>query len=99
MLKKMKKAKKRIISADFTKNSGENISSVIAFACNAKSFAIAFLFFFFSFGRTAERFLANVFRLVTKAVCDQDLTHSVDTPTGISIKIVPQVFIRVTCST
>ena len=68
-----------------------------------------FLFLFFSFllfllllsvfGLTAESFLANVLRLVTKEACDQDLTHSLDTPIGISVKIFPRVVIRDACGT
>ena len=56
------------------------------------------LFFFLIpnavFGRTAKRFLAGVLELVTLEACDQNLTHSLDTPKNISVKIVPQVVIR-----
>ena len=44
-----------------------------------------FLFIPFS-GRNA-----NVLRLVIKKRCDQDLTHSSDTPKNISLNIVPEV--------
>ena len=66
---------------------------------NAKSFAIAILgLFFFSFfvtfsGQTAKSFLANDLSLVIKKMCDLNLTHSLDTPKYISVKIVPQSLI------
>ena len=79
---------------------------VFAFAFNAKSFAIAIFFFSFFFfllvtfsGRTPKNFLANVLTLVIKKTCDQDLTHSLDTPKHISVKIVPEVVIRDACGT
>ena len=79
---------------------------LIAFAFNAKSFAIGILVFFcflslpvhFS-GRTAKSFLVNVLRLVIKKACGQDLTHSLDTPKNIFVKIVPEVVIRDACGT
>ena len=46
-----------------------------------------------------ECFLANVLTLVTPEACDQYLTHPLDTPIGISVKIVPQVVIRDVCGT
>ena len=74
-----------------------------------KSFAIAipvFLFFFLLFfllvpfsGRTTKNFLVNVLRLVIKKACYQDLTHSLDTPKNIFVKIVPEVVIRDACDT
>ena len=73
------------------------------FAFNAKSFAIASLVFFSFFhsrhfsGQTAKSFLANVLRLVIKKPCDQDLTHSLDTPKNISVELVPEAFIRDVC--
>ena len=78
-------------------------NSFIAFAFNAKSFAIAILvFFFFSFssfflGGMPKSFLDNVLTLVIKKRCDQDLTHSLDTPKHISVKIVPVVVIPSAC--
>ena len=50
-------------------------------------------------GRAAKSFLANVLRLVIKKACDQNLTHSLDTPKIISIKIVPEVVTRDACGT
>ena len=83
-----------------------SILKIITFAFNAKSFAIAilvfsfFFFFFFTFsGGTAKSFLANVLTIVMKKTCDQDLTHFLDTPKHISVKIVPQVVIRDACGT
>ena len=74
---------------------------IFAFAFNAESFVIAILvlFFFFSFSslfseRTAKSFLANVLSLVIKKTCDQDLTHSLDTPKYIFLKIVPEVVVH-----
>ena len=74
---------------------------IFAFAFNAKSFVIAILvlFFFFSFSslfseRTSKSFLANVLSLVIKKTCDQDLTHSLDTPKYIFLKIVPEVVVH-----
>ena len=67
--------------------------------CNAKRFAIAILFFLLFlipsavFWRTAISFLTNVLRLVTTEVCDQDLTHSLDTPKNVSVKFIPRVVI------
>ena len=72
----------------------------IAFECNAKRFAIAILSLFLflipsaDFERTAKSFLANLLSLVTLESCDQDLTHSLDTPNNISVKIVSEVVIR-----
>ena len=54
---------------------------IISFACNAKSFAIAFLFFLSvfpsrrSFSTNWKNFLTNVFWFVIQKVCDQDRTH------------------------
>ena len=65
------------------------------------SFQLFFLFFFlvpFS-GRPAKNFLANVLRLLIQKACDQDLTHSLDTPKIIFVKIVSQVVIRDACGT
>ena len=80
----------------------ENLIVILTF--NANSFAIAILVFFFLIfllvtfsGRTAERFLANVLRLVIKKACYQDLSHSLDTSRNISVKIFPQVVIRDAC--
>ena len=60
-----------------------DIKRIIAFAFNEKSFAIAFLVFFFLLvtfsGRTAESFSVNVLLYFIKKACDQDLTHSLDT--------------------
>ena len=59
---------------------------IIAIACKAKRFAIVFFFLLLFlllvsvFGWTAESFLKRVLSLVTEKVCDQDLTHSSDTP-------------------
>ena len=50
---------------------------IFAFACNAKRFAIAIIFFIY--GQTVKSFLANVLRLVSLEACDQDLTYSLDT--------------------
>ena len=50
-------------------------------------------------GRTPKRLLANVLRLVIKEDCDKDLTHSLDPPKNISLKIVPQVVICDMCGT
>ena len=68
---------------------------LIAFEFNGKSFAIAILVFFLFFlflvsfsGRTAESFLANVLTLGIKKACDQDLSHSLEKPRRISLKIV-----------
>ena len=62
----------------------------IAFAFSAKRFAIAILVLFASrifSRRTAKSFLANVLRVDIKKACDQDLTHSLDTPNNVFIKI------------
>ena len=61
-------------------------------------FFLAFLLVTFS-GHTTKSLLANVLILVIKKTCDQDLTHSLETPKHISVKIVPQVVIRVACGT
>ena len=66
---------------------------------NAKSFAIAILVFFLFFflipfsGWTAKSFLANLLGLVIKKACDQDLTHSLDTPRYNFKKLVPEAVI------
>ena len=39
-----------------------------------------------AFGWPAKSFLVNVLVLLTLEVCDQDLTHSWDTPKNISIE-------------
>ena len=54
-----------------------------------------------SFSRqTAKTFWANILTLVIKKACEQDLTHSLDTPKNIFIKIVSEVvIIRDTCGT
>ena len=67
-----------------------NFIAFVAFAFNAKSFALRnchSIFFSFSpfrpFFRTdcqKQTFLANVSRLVIKKACDQDLNNSLDTP-------------------
>ena len=80
-------------------------ASIFVFVSNAKSFAIAILVFFLFFllatfsGQTAKSFLRNVLTLVIKKTCDQDLTHSLDTPEQISIKIVSEVVIHNACGT
>ena len=61
-------------------------------------FFLFFLLITFS-GWTAKSFLANVFRVVIKKACDQDLTHSLDTSRNISVNIVPQDVIREVCGT
>ena len=58
-----------------------------------------FFFFFFSLSSVfldslPKVFLAKVLRLVTKEVCDQDLTHSLDTPKNIFVKMVPEIVIH-----
>ena len=82
--------------------SGFFLTCLIAFAFHAKIFAIAILVFFllvpFS-GRAVKSFLASVLTLVIKKACDQDLTHSLDTPKIISVKIVPEVLTRDACGT
>ena len=81
----------------------ENLIVILTF--NANSFVIAILVFFLIFllvnfsGQAAERFLANVLRLVIKKACYQDLSHSLDTSRNISVKIFPQVVIRDACGT
>ena len=81
------------------------LSAIIAFAFNAKTFAIAILvfFFFFSFSSLFEtdcKKLSNKrFIKVTKKACDQDLTYSLGTLKSLPIKIVPQVVIRDACGT
>ena len=78
---------------------------LIAFAFNAKYFAIAILVFFYFFltrpvfWMDCQKFSGNISRLVVKKVCDQDLGRSLDTAKNISAKIVPQVVIRDTCGT
>ena len=78
---------------------------LFAFAFNTKSFAIAILDLIFFFllvtfsGRTVKSFLTKVLRLVIKKACDQDLTHSLDTPRNISVKTFSQVVIRNACGT
>ena len=82
-----------------------NLQHFIAFAFNAKSFAIVILvlfrfFFLVTFsGRTVKSFLANVLISVIKNTSDQDPTHSFDTPRCISLKIVPEVIICEACCT
>ena len=63
---------------------------------NASQLPVFFLFLILSvvFGRTDKNFLANILTLVTTEVCDQDLTHSFNTPKNVSVKIVSQVVIR-----
>ena len=51
------------------------------------------------FGQIAKSFLANVLKLFSLEACDQDPTHSLDTPKNISVKIVPEVVIRDACGT
>ena len=70
-----------------------------------KAFQLPFQFFFSLFfllvtfsGRTAKSFLVNVLSQVIKKVCDQDLTHSLDTLNSIFVKIVPQVVIHGLCT-
>ena len=46
-----------------------------------------------------DNILANVLRWVTLEACEQDLTHSYDTPKNISVKIVSEVVIRDACGT
>ena len=60
---------------------------------------LAFFFFFSLFlvlflDGLAKVFLANVLRLFTTEVCDQDLIHSLNTSKYISVKIALQVVIR-----
>ena len=68
---------------------------LIAFVFNAKRFTIVILVFFLFFllvifsGWTVKSFLGKVLTLVIKKTCDQDLTHSLDTPKNISVKTVP----------
>ena len=82
-----------------------NLQHFIAFAFNAKRFAIAILVLFRFFlpatfsGRTVKGFLANVLISVIKNTCDQDPAHSLDTPRCISVKIVPEVIICEACCT
>ena len=55
-----------------------NHKDIIAFACNTKSFEIAFVFFslFFlpsmAFGRTDKSFLFMFLSFITQEACDQD---------------------------
>ena len=68
---------------------------LITFVFNAKRFTIVILVFFLFFllvifsGWTVKSFLEKVLTLVIKKTCDQDLTHSLDTPKNISVKTVP----------
>ena len=79
--------------------------NIIAFACNANHFANAIIFFFLFlipsavFGQTTKSFLTNVLRLVSSEACNQDLTHSLDIPKSIYVKIVPEVVILDACGT
>ena len=78
------------------------MEELIAFACNAKRFTIAifsFLILSAVFGRTTKSFLANVVRSVTLEACDEDLTHFLDTPKNICVKVVPEIVIRDVCGT
>ena len=65
-----------------------------AFAYNARSLVIVIFFLFLFlipsavFGRTVKRFLTSFLRLITLEACDQDLTHSLDTPKNSSVKTV-----------
>ena len=73
---------------------------------NAESFAIAFIVLFFLFyilvtfsGRTTKSLLVSILSFVIKKVCDEDLTHSLDTLSSLFVKIVSQVVIRDACGT
>ena len=61
------------------------------------------LFFLFlipsTVGQTAKHFLANILRLISLKACDKYLTHSLDTPKYISVKIVTKVVIYDACGT
>ena len=46
-----------------------------------------------------QSFLANVVRSVTLEACDEDLTHFLDTPKNICVKVVPEIVIRDVCGT
>ena len=77
-----------------------------AFMFNAESFAIAFIVLFFLFyilvtfsGRTTKSLLVSILSFVIKKVCDEDLTHSLDTLSSLFVKIVSQVVIRDACGT
>ena len=45
-----------------------------------------------------QSFLVSFLILVNLELCDQDLTHSLETPKDLSLKIVPEVVIRDACS-
>ena len=68
--------------------------------CNCHS---SFFFFFFLLatfsGWAGKIFLANVSRLVIQKACDQDLSHSLNTPKSIFVKITPKVTIHDVCGT
>ena len=51
------------------------------------------------FWKDCQNFLANVFRVVIKKACDQDLTHSLGISRNISVNIVPQDVICDVCGT
>ena len=85
------------ISSSFL-NTLKRFFSLLRLHLTQKALQLPFEFFFLFvfllvtfFERTAKSFLANALSLVIKKPCDQDLTHSLDTPKCISVKIVPQV--------
>ena len=70
------------------------------FAFHAKTFAIAFLVFFFPsrhFFWMDYQKLFNVLSSVIKKACDEDLAHSMDTLKALPVKIFSQVVICDTC--
>ena len=61
-------------------------------------------YFFFPYSQRCfwtdyQSFLANVVRSVTLEACDEDLTHFLDTPKNICVKVVPEIVIRDVCGT
>ena len=78
-----------------------HVKEFLAFACNAKSFAIAFLAFFFLFilpnavfGRTGKSFLF-VSSIVTQEACDLNHVYSLDTLTKVFVSVLFIVKFRV----
>ena len=51
------------------------------------------------FSMDCRKLLMILLRSVTKEVCDQDLTHSLDTPKSTFVKIVSDIFIQDACNT
>ena len=75
-------------------------NSFIVFEFNVKSFATAFLdYFFLTFFPSRLFFWTDFQKISHKKAYDQDLTHSLDTLKSISVKTVPQVVIRDPCGT